>query len=43
MILQSKPLLEGTVESFKGYKTLSNVLLVYLEVKLQQASYEQCI
>ena len=25
VILQSKPLLEGTVESFKGYKTLSNV------------------
>ena len=30
----------GTMESFSSYKALSKVWMLYLEVQLQQASYD---
>ena len=31
---------EGTGDSFSGHKTLSKLLPLYLEVKIQQVSYD---
>ena len=42
-LLYLKYINKYTGESFSGYKTLSKVWLFYLEVKLQQGSYNQCI